>query len=326
MSETSPTVYRVTVQPGKGGTRLDRLLADAVTDLSRSRLKALIEEGCLEDGTGDTVNNVSRKVREGETFTLTLPETRPSGLIAQAIPLDIIFEDKWLIVLEKPAGLVVHPAPGNPDGTLVNALLAHCGPELTGIGGEGRPGIVHRLDKGTSGLMVVAKTQAAHSGLVEQFSRHDIERAYKALVRGVPNPHRGTIDKPIGRHPKNRKKMAVVERNGRRAVTHYEVEKILAGGAASLVNCRLETGRTHQIRVHLSTQGTPVLGDPLYARRHLYATSNNKDDADTPLNRLDHQALHAYLLGFHHPETGESLRFQGETPAYFNELADFLET
>ncbi|MGB0671026.1 MAG: RluA family pseudouridine synthase [Rhodospirillales bacterium] len=317
--------YSVLIDGDKAGLRLDKALADALPDLSRARLQALMADGRISDETsGRAVTSASRKVQAGERFVVIVPPPMSAEPEAQDIPLAIIFEDDHLLVLDKPAGLVVHPAAGNADGTLVNALLAHCGDSLTGIGGVERPGIVHRLDKGTSGLMVVAKTETAHRGLVDQFSRHDIERAYVALVHGVPHPSSGTVDAPIGRHPKDRKRMAIIARGGRRAVTHYRVERPLAGGDAALVECRLETGRTHQIRVHMTSLGHGLLGDPVYGGRGRLER-RLQPSAETPLSRLDHQALHARVLGFHHPETGQPLHFEQEYPEYFKELVDFLE-
>jgi 23S rRNA pseudouridine1911/1915/1917 synthase len=254
--------HEVTVAPEAAGGRLDRLLAAALPELSRSRLKALIEEGRVS-AAGQAVTTPSAKVKAGQTFAIIVPETRPVALAAQAIPLEILYEDRELIVLNKPAGLVVHPAAGNPDMTLVNALMAHCGPELSGIGGEARPGIVHRLDKDTSGLMVAAKSAAAHQGLSELFAARNIDRAYWALVWGLPSPSEGTIAGNIGRSPRNRKKMAVLRHGGRPAETAYRLLRSFQNGRVSLVECRLKTGRTHQIRVHLAEIGHPVLGDPL---------------------------------------------------------------
>jgi 23S rRNA pseudouridine1911/1915/1917 synthase len=316
--------HEVTAGPNDAGARLDRLLSAALPALSRSRLKALIEAGqVLCDGTPQT--SPSAKVKDGQTFAIIIPEVEPVALEAQAIPLTILHEDADLIVLDKPAGLVVHPAAGNPDGTLVNALIAHCGPELTGIGGEQRPGIVHRLDKGTSGVMVAAKTQAAHAGLVELFAARDIERSYLALVWGRPTPAEGTITGNIGRSPRNRKKMAVLRRGGRPAETRYKVLKTFQQGRVSLVECRLMTGRTHQIRVHLTEAGHPLLGDPLYGGGDTKRAQALTAPAQAALAALDRQALHARTLGFLHPVSQKTLQFQSELPSDLSILISSLE-
>ncbi|GAB4394475.1 MAG: RluA family pseudouridine synthase [Kiloniellaceae bacterium] len=318
--------HEVTAAPEAAGGRLDRLLAEALPQLSRSRLKALIEEGRVSSG-GRAVTSPSAKVKAGQTFAIIVPEAQPAALAAQAIPLEILYEDKDLIVLNKPAGLVVHPAAGNPDRTLVNALLAHCGPELTGIGGEQRPGIVHRLDKDTSGLMVAAKTETAHHGLVEQFAARSIERSYLALVWGLPRPAEGTITGNIGRSPRNRKKMAVLQRGGRPAETDYRVLKVFQGGAVSLVECRLKTGRTHQIRVHMAEAGHPLLGDPLYGRGGTGSRRARSlpEGAQAALAALGRQALHAKTLGFQHPRSGDVLQFESELPPDIGALISSLE-
>jgi 23S rRNA pseudouridine1911/1915/1917 synthase len=322
--------HEVTAGAADAGGRLDRLLAAALPRLSRSRLQALIAEGCVSSG-GTAVTAASLKVKAGQKFAIIVPETRPVALEGQAMPLDIRYEDADLIVLEKPAGLVVHPAAGNPDKTLVNALLAHCGPGLkgglTGIGGEARPGIVHRLDKDTSGLMVVAKSEAAHRGLVEQFSARTIERAYWALVWGRPDPAAGVISGNIGRSPRNRKKMAVLKSGGRPSETAYKVLKSFQNGRVSLIECRLRTGRTHQIRVHLAEAGHPLLGDPLYGRA---GTAGRRarllpEGAQAALAALGRQALHAKTLGFQHPVKGDVLQFESELPPDISALTGSLE-
>jgi 23S rRNA pseudouridine1911/1915/1917 synthase len=290
------------------GQRLDKALADA-SGLSRERIKALLGEGrVLVDG--KVASQASFKPAADTPFEIRVPAVAPAEAEAQDIALNIVFEDEHLIVIDKPAGLVVHPAAGNADGTLVNALLHHCKGQLSGIGGVERPGIVHRIDKDTSGLLVVAKTNAAHEGLARQFADHSIERAYFAVVAGLPVPSSGTVSGHIGRSDKDRKKMAVLHeenKRGKHAVTHYKVVEPLNG--ASLVECRLETGRTHQVRVHMASIGHPLLGDPVYGR--------------TPprLRPILHelhfarQALHAAVLGFIHPVTGAALRFESELPA-----------
>ncbi len=320
--------HEVRAGPEAAGERLDRLLAGALPALSRSRLKALIEEGQVS-ADGKPVTSPAAKVKAGQTFAIIIPEARPVALEGQAIPLEILYEDKDLIVLNKPAGLVVHPAAGNPDRTLVNALIAHCGSGLegglTGIGGEQRPGIVHRLDKDTSGLMVAAKTEAAHQGLVEQFAARTIERSYLALVWGLPSPAAGTITGNIGRSPRNRKKMAVLRRGGRPAETGYRVLKSFQNGKVSLVECRLKTGRTHQIRVHMAEAGHPLLGDPLYGRGDGRRAKALPARAQAALAALGRQALHAKTLGFQHPVSGDTLQFTCELPSDIGALIRSLE-
>ncbi len=292
----------------EGGQRLDKALAEA-SGLSRERVKALMGEGRVLLG-GKEAHQASHKPEAGTAFEIRVPAATATEAQAQDIPLTVVYEDADLIVIDKPAGLVVHPAAGNLDGTLVNALLHHCKGELSGIGGVVRPGIVHRIDKETSGLLVVAKTNKAHEGLARQFADHSIERAYFAVVSGLPKPPAGTVSSHIGRSDHDRKKMAVLHehnKRGKHAVTHYRLIEALGG--ASLVECRLETGRTHQVRVHMASIGHPLLGDPVYGR------------APTKfrplLNQLHfaRQALHAAVLGFIHPLTGEVLRFESALPA-----------
>ncbi len=310
---------------GAAGERLDRVLAAAFDGRSRSFLKRLIEDGCVADaGSGATIIEPSYRVKPGDTFRVTVPapaEPRPQG---EAIPLDVVYEDAHLIVIDKPAGLVVHPAPGNPTGTLVNALIAHCSDSLTGIGGERRPGIVHRLDKDTSGLMVCAKTAAAHEALTDQFSSRAVDRAYAALVWGAPRPSSGEVEGNIGRSPRNRKKMAVRTTGGKPALTRYRTLEAF-GDAAALVECRLATGRTHQIRVHMAHIGHAVMGDPVYGGG---ATRGRKGkltpDALDRIRDLPGQALHARILGFVHPDSGEKLIFESDLPENMAELRHFL--
>ncbi|HYD25411.1 MAG TPA: RluA family pseudouridine synthase [Croceibacterium sp.] len=298
-----------------GGERLDKALAQA-SELSRERIKALIADGRVSlDGAPAT--QASAKAPEGARFRIDVPAAAPAAAAPEAIPLAVVFEDEHLIVVDKPAGMVVHPAAGNPAGTLVNALLHHCRGRLSGIGGVARPGIVHRIDKDTSGLLVVAKSDAAHEGLSRQFADHSLERAYLAVCNGHPRPPAGTISGRIGRSDANRKKMAVLRADsarGKRAVTHYKLLRELDGCA--LVECRLETGRTHQVRVHLSSIGHALLGDPLYGRP-------NPRVRDV-LKRLNfhRQALHAAVLGFDHPVTGGKLRFASDLPCDMKELID----
>ena len=300
--------------------RLDRFLASKFSEWSRTRLKRLILDGRVRVG-GRTISDPEYRVKPAERVELTVPPPEPAKPGAENIPLDIVHEDSELIVINKPAGLVVHPAAGNRTGTLVNALIAHCGESLSGIGGEKRPGIVHRLDKDTSGLLVVAKTDRAHRALAAQFADHGrkggLERGYLALVWGVPDPREGTIEKPIGRDPKSRVKMAV-RAGGRRAVTHYKTRAVYRDAkgkpVASLVECRLETGRTHQIRVHLAKIGNPLLGDSVYGAGFRTRASLLSTKAARALASLKRQALHAYLLGFKHPASGQTLRFKRNPP------------
>ncbi len=303
------------ISDGASGWRLDRALADAVPTLSRERLKALISSGQVSGPDGSLMRDPAKKAVAGDLFKVVVPDPRPAHNEAQAIPLVVAFEDEHLIVIDKPAGLVVHPAAGNLDGTLVNALLHHCGGSLSGIGGVARPGIVHRIDKDTSGLMVAAKTDRAHEGLAKQFAAHSIDRRYKAIASGRPMPPSGTVDAPLARSPQNRKKVAIVAA-GKRAVTHYRTLDRLKD--AALVECRLETGRTHQVRVHMASIGHPLLGDPVYGRtkqghRHILETLNFR-----------RQALHAAHLGFIHPVTSIALAFESEMPADMRELFDTL--
>ena len=311
-----------TVEAAEAGERLDRVLARRFGDLSRTRLKQLVMEGRVSVD-GATITNPSLRVKPGQRCAVTLPPPVAAAPEAQAIPLDIRYEDDELLVLEKPAGLVVHPAPGNPDNTLVNALLAHCGESLAGIGGVRRPGIVHRLDKDTSGLMVIAKTGRAHAALAADFAARRIDRAYLGVVWGVPQPREGEIAGAIGRNPRNRKTMAVVSRGGKPAVTRYRVLRIFKD-AAAIVECHLATGRTHQIRVHLAAKGNPLIGDPVYGR-----SRGRKRALAEPfrgaLEAFPRQALHAATLGFEHPVTKKWLVFRSELPRDISDLVTVLE-
>ena len=292
----------VQLDDAQAGWRLDRALAAAIPTLSRERLKGLISSGHVR-GPAGLARDPAMKTTGGSAFDIDIPEARAADNLAQDIPLIIVFEDDHLLVVDKPAGLVVHPAAGNYDGTLVNALLHHCAGRLSGIGGVARPGIVHRIDKDTSGLLVVAKTDPAHEGLSAQFARHSIDRRYKAIVAGIPTS--GSIDAPLARSPHDRKKVSIQTR-GKRAVTHYTLITPLKD--AALIECRLETGRTHQIRVHLSSIGHPLLGDPVYGR----VRPNHRSVLKT-LN-FGRQALHAAELGFIHPVSSETLHFESEMP------------
>ncbi|MEP5937071.1 MAG: RluA family pseudouridine synthase [Erythrobacter sp.] len=298
-----------------GPTRLDKALAD-VTQLSRARIQGLIADGHVTIG-GTIATSAKAKVQAGDAFTIDVPPAAEAEAKPQDIPLDVVFEDEHLIVVNKSAGMVVHPAAGNPDGTLVNALLYHCAGQLSGIGGVARPGIVHRIDKDTSGLLVVAKSDAAHEGLAKQFADHSIERRYLALCNGHPRPSAGRIEGKIGRSDANRKKMAVLDTDssrGKHAVTHFRTVELLSGCA--LIECRLETGRTHQVRVHCASIGHALLGDPVYGRTPAQLRTLLKE------LRFGRQALHAASLGFEHPVTGQTQQFEAELPADMRELID----
>src|SRR6201996_1982169 len=314
----------VRVEGSEGSPRLDRVLAAHVAELSRSRLKALILAGHVRIGT-DPVRDPAYHVASGDTIIIDVPEAADATPRGEDIALDIVFEDDDIVVIDKPPGLVVHPAAGHATGTLVNALIAHCGDSLSGIGGVRRPGIVHRLDKDTSGLMGVAKNDRAHASLSAQFADHgrtgEMRRGYLAFAWGVPNRVRGTVDAPLDRHPHAREKMAVRE-GGREAITHYEVREVFDGQdgkpVASLLALRLETGRTHQIRVHLAHIGHPLMGDPVYGPHFKTKASRLGPKAQAALTALDRQALHAYLLALEHPRTGEILEWISDLP---NDLA-----
>ena len=305
------------------GQRLDRVLALHFPELSRTRLKGLIEAGQVTQK-GNALRNPSLRVKRDQNFVVILPQAEDAAPEPQPIALDIHFEDAHLIVIDKPAGMVVHPAPGNPDGTLVNAVLGHCGANLSGIGGIRRPGIVHRLDKDTSGVMVIAKTEAAHHALSRDFAARRVDRAYTAIVWGVPVPPAGEIVGNIGRSATNRKKMAVVrEGKGKPAITRYRVEQAYQACAA-IVQCRLATGRTHQIRVHLADIGHPLIGDPVYGTRAGRAVAR-EGAIGAQIAAFPRQALHARLLGFTHPIEKRHLEFHSPLPADMQQLAQSLE-
>jgi len=315
----------VIISAEDAGERLDRVLSRRIPALSRSRLKALILAGQVT-AAGRTIRDPGQSVKSGDTVTVILPPPEPAKPAAENIPLDIVYEDDAIIVIDKPAGLVVHPAAGHGHGTLVNALIAHCGDSLSGIGGVKRPGIVHRLDKDTSGLMVVAKSDHAHRALSAQFAHKresELQRGYLAFVWGAPDKPRGTIDAPLDRHPHARDRRAVRE-GGRQAVTHWQLLERYAGAdgkpVASLLACTLETGRTHQIRVHLSHIGHPIMGDETYGTGFKTKASLLGQAAKAALQGLGRQALHAYLLSIRHPETGENLAFQSELPGDLRRL------
>src|SRR5579883_3131618 len=316
----APIVCTATIGAAEAGQRLDRALTAFVNDLSRTRLKALILAGRVAIG-GRTIRDPGHCVNAGDEVAVVVPPPAPPAPRPENIPLTIIYEDADIVVIDKPPGLVVHPAAGNWTGTLVNALVAHCGASLSGIGGVRRPGIVHRLDKDTTGLMVVAKNDLAHQALAAQFADHgrtgDMERGYLAFAWGVPRHLKGTIDAPIDRHPHAREKMAVRE-GGREAITHYEVRASFAAPdgkpVASLIACRLETGRTHQIRVHLAHIGHPLLGDSVYGPHFKTKANQLAPAAQKALAALDRQALHAYLLVLEHPRSGQLLRWERPLP------------
>lgn len=333
-------IIRVTVTAD--APRLDKALVAALPEqagLSRSRVQALIAAGAVSRA-GDVLRDPKTKVRAGDVLVLTLPDPTPSEAGPEAIALTIVHEDADLIVVDKPAGMVVHPAPGAETGTLVNALLHHCGDSLSGIGGVERPGIVHRIDKDTSGLLVVAKTDRAHAGLSAQFAAHDVERRYDAICWGVPDAGdprlvglRGVsfepggvlkVDLPLGRHKADRKKMAVRHDGGRRAVTRFAVAERLCGGGAALLQCRLETGRTHQIRVHAAHIGHALLADPVYGAARKGAAAALGEMARDALAAMPGQALHAATLGFVHPVSGEKMVFEAPAPDAFNNLLTVL--
>ncbi|WOF45305.1 RluA family pseudouridine synthase [Sphingopyxis indica] len=310
-------ILHVTLTEGAAGLRLDRALAEALPNLSRERLKTLIKGGRVADASGAILWDPATKAAAAAALEIRLPVAAPAHNIAQDLDLVIAYEDVHLIVVDKPAGMVVHPAAGNADGTLVNALLHHCAGQLSGIGGVARPGIVHRIDKDTSGLIVAAKHDKAHEGLAKQFAAHSIDRRYLALATGRPMPANGTVDAALGRSPTNRKKMAVVAAGrGKRAVTHYRTVETLNG--ATLVECRLETGRTHQVRVHMAHIGHPLVGDPVYGRARKPLSDVLK------ARNFTRQALHAAHLGFIHPVTGNKVALDSEIPADMRELINEL--
>jgi len=322
-AEEAFEVRIVAIGPQAAGGRVDKLLADLLPEMSRGRVQALIAQGRVSRD-GAPVADASARAQPGD-YRLEIPPPVAAEPAAEAIPLRVIFEDTYLIVVDKPAGMAVHPAPGSESGTLVNALLHHAGESLSGIGGVARPGIVHRIDKDTSGVVVAAKTDAAHQGLSALFAAHDIERVYIALTRGAPRAPQGTIEGAIGRSSADRKKMALVRSGGRNAITHYRVERVFGPTdrpLAARLACRLETGRTHQIRVHLASIGAPCLGDPTYGSGPP-AETVRAAMAEAGLSR---QALHAAVLGFRHPITGQALRFESALPPDMAALQVRLET
>jgi 23S rRNA pseudouridine1911/1915/1917 synthase len=320
----------VVIADAEAGERLDRVLATRIEELSRSRLKALILEGAVAIG-GRTIRDPGYRVKSGETVGVAVPPPEPAEPEGEDIPLKVVFEDDHIIVIDKPRGLVVHPAGGHWTGTLVNALIAHCGDSLSGIGGVRRPGIVHRLDKDTTGLLVAAKTDRAHHSLAAQFADHGrtgaLQRGYLAIVWGAPDRPKGTVNAPIERHPRARDRMAVRE-GGREAITHWQLLERYEGAdgkpVASLLACRLETGRTHQIRVHMAHIGHPLLGDDAYGPGFKTKAAHLSPAGRDALTALGRQALHAYLLTIEHPVTGKLLEFRSELPADLARLRNVL--
>jgi 23S rRNA pseudouridine1911/1915/1917 synthase len=325
-TDPAATATPLTATATAEGERLDRVIARAA-GVSRTRAKALIEAGHVSAAAA-TLRDADYRVKPGQRFEIVVPPPEPAEPLPEAIALTVVYEDDDLLVIDKPAGLVVHPAPGHSGGTLVNALLAHCGASLSGIGGVRRPGIVHRLDKDTSGLMVVAKTDAAHTDLSRQFASREAGRTYAALVFGAPPRKTGTVEGAIGRDPRNRKKMAVVTRGGKPARTSYRVLRTFgprAAPVASLLACTLATGRTHQVRVHLAHIGHPIVGDPVYARARA-ARARSFGAAAEAVAGFPRQALHATQLTFRHPRSGETVTFNSEIPSEYNGLMYALET
>jgi len=327
MNTPSSKTFTLVVGAADHGVRLDRFLTDSLSQFSRTRIKALIESGQVHIDRPPAATP-SRPVAGGEQINVHCPPVLAAEPLAQAMELVVVHEDDDLIVIDKPAGLTVHPAPGNPDGTLVNGLLAHCSGSLSGIGGVARPGIVHRIDKDTSGLLVAAKHDIAHRGLAAQFEAHSVSRAYRAVIWGRPTHPQGHIEGAIGRAPNNRKKMAVVTRGGKAAITHYRLLDQFgpAGGTiASLIDCRLETGRTHQIRVHFSHIGHALIGDPLYGGRRTALKKSLAGPLRDGLVQFPRQALHAAHLGFVHPLTGAELQFDSALPEDITHLLSLLK-
>lgn len=322
MSENSDLIVSPAVPAENNGWRLDKFLAREVPEISRARLQQLIKQGCVSRN-GEAIADSSFKIHSGDVFEIEIPPAEDAVPEAEDIPLDVVYEDKDLIVVNKPAGMTVHPAPGAYNHTLVNALLFHCKDGLSGIGGVKRPGIVHRIDKDTSGLLVAAKNDTAHRFLTEQFSEHSIERTYLAFVYGVPQPMNGEVNANIGRSPYDRKKMAILPSGGKPAVTHYETLKI-CGRTASLIQCRLETGRTHQIRVHMSSLGCHLIGDQVYIKSKKTSVSGVSAEVKEFINTFPRQALHAQTLGFVHPRTKEFMQFSSPLPADLQELSAIL--
>ena len=305
MSENG--LQRLTVSPEEAGVRIDKYLAEQLPDITRSYLQKLLKDGSVQMN-GKPVKT-STKTAAGAVIELTIPEPEEPEILPEDIPLDILYEDSDVILINKPKDMVVHPAAGHYTGTLVNALMYHCKGDLSGINGVLRPGIVHRIDKDTTGVLIVCKNDKAHNALAEQLKEHSITRKYRAIVCGNLKEDEGTVDAPLGRHPQDRKKMAIVRTGGKRAVTHYRVLERF--GNYTYIECQLETGRTHQIRVHMASLGHPLLGDEVYGR------------VKSPF-KLEGQTLHAMVLGFIHPTTGEYMEFEAPLPDYFEKLLEKL--
>ena len=322
MTEIAEEITLPVVETAYNGWRLDKFLVRLLPDMSRARLQQLIKQSCVCCN-GLVVSDVSCKIHTGEVYQIAVPEPEDAVPEPEDIPLNIVYEDDDLLVVNKPAGMTVHPAPGAYHGTLVHALLFHCQGRLSGIGGVKRPGIVHRIDKDTSGLLVVAKNDMTHRALTEQFSVHSIERTYLAFVYGVPSPISGTIEGNIGRSPYDRKKMALVVKGGKPAVTHYQTMSV-CGRTAALVKCNLETGRTHQIRVHLSSIGCNLIGDQLYVKAKKTALCGVSEAVKNYVNTFPRQALHAQTLGFIHSKTKEWLQFTSDLPRDLQDLVEVL--
>jgi 23S rRNA pseudouridine1911/1915/1917 synthase len=307
------------------GLRLDKFIATKVPDISRTRIKTIIENGNVLLS-GQNITDSAYRVKSGDEIEMEVPEAVDSDMRAnEEIKLNIVYEDDEFLVIDKQAGLTVHPGAGNHDETMANALMAYCGDTLSGVGGVARPGIVHRLDKDTSGLILVAKTDRAHTSLSEQIAERTAQRSYLAVVWGVPKPHVGTFESNIARNPKNRLKMSIVEEGGRVAITHYTVKKIYGVGLASLVECRLQTGRTHQIRLHMSEAGHPLIGDPLYGRRNSNNLKTLPEALRQYLQHFKRQALHSYKLGVEHPVTDDYIELKSELPEDISQLIKLLK-
>lgn len=317
--------HHFTANSGDSGLRLDKFLVKYMLDFSRSRLQGLISQGCVTSGK-TALTDAAAKIKAGQRIEVAVPETAPSHIVAQDIPLDIIYEDEHILILNKPAGLTVHPAPGHPDLTLVNALLAHCGDSLSGIGGVARPGIVHRIDKETSGLLAVAKNDAAHASLSEQLATRTLKRTYTALIWGAPRKKTGSVSGNIGRSPANRKKMAVLKSGGKPAVTHYKILEEFSQAPISRVECQLETGRTHQIRVHFSHLGHALVGDPVYGQSTVSRLKTLRIDSEikAALLAFSRQALHAAALELVHPASKKAMRFTCPLPEDLTNLIQVL--
>ncbi|MCE3233263.1 MAG: rluD [Rickettsiaceae bacterium] len=318
--------HNLLVSDKEQGIRLDKFIATRLPDISRTRIKTLIESNSVRLS-GNNITDCSYRVKSGEEIEITIPQAAESDMRANdEIKLNIVYEDDEFLIIDKQAGLTVHPGAGNHDETMANALMAYCGDTLSGVGGVARPGIVHRLDKDTSGLILVAKTDRAHHSLSEQIAERTLTRMYLAVCWGVPKPHIGTIENYIGRNPKNRLKMMVTDNEtGKVAITHYTVKKIYGGGVASLVECRLQTGRTHQIRVHMTELGHPLIGDPLYGKRNNTKMKLISEALRLFLKDFDRQALHSYLLGVEHPVTNDYIEMKSELPEDMKELVRLLE-